>query len=585
MQRFVQSALREELRDKPFLVILPDLEARAKDYIGAFTTAAGLAGANAETIVSSVLLEHVAISSTIGSSSSTAAGAADGLSFDLTSDTLTSDTYHKCFREARYRTFCAAILAASANTSAGRREIILQGFGSGTSVCAKLLLGGSTSLAKKHSALGRLLDARGELADYLGWVTVVDPLTKVVPPLLLEWKWSGADGTDTVMMKQFISLKFPTIDWFNGPNGINALIAWKRSQKTLIAYTNPLDFYCTVQSVENISEFCHPLLRGIGASDTLPSPASGFTVASWCAFYAAHIKMALGLASLKEQIAWLEDASIQFVCWWVLVAETIYRFLNSSEADRATLTYLTTADCAPAEHLREKQKSKALVDQGRQLFDWMGRDGDGFARAPDPHSLPLLSANKGLLTQFSPKVDTPAGYKPVYKDPKDRGKGGGDGGKGGGAPQAPGSALHLWVWLSATALLLGKRVYDVALICQDCGVDVASICWPFALSLKKLENRLSVCDKHSSHADHKTTNSGAHRPIPGLDLTDVTQLAKYSRAATADELKKLPDAPAPQGKGSGAGRGGRGRGGGRGFGRGVSKQQRGRGRQNFRRPT
>ena len=79
VQRFVQSALREELRDKPFLVILPDLEARAKDYIGAFTTAAGLAGANAETIVSSVLLEHVAISSTIGSSSSTAAGAGAGV--------------------------------------------------------------------------------------------------------------------------------------------------------------------------------------------------------------------------------------------------------------------------------------------------------------------------------------------------------------------------------------------------------------------------------------------------------------------------------------------------------------------------
>ena len=117
VQRFVQSALREELRDKPFLVILPDLEARAKDYIGAFTTAAGLAGANAETIVSFVLLEHVAISSTSGGSSSTAAGSAEGVSFDLTSDTLTADTYQKCFREARYRTFCAAILATSADTS------------------------------------------------------------------------------------------------------------------------------------------------------------------------------------------------------------------------------------------------------------------------------------------------------------------------------------------------------------------------------------------------------------------------------------------------------------------------------------
>ena len=43
--RFGQSVLRSELRDKPFLVILPDLEARAVDYIGAFTSAAGKAGA------------------------------------------------------------------------------------------------------------------------------------------------------------------------------------------------------------------------------------------------------------------------------------------------------------------------------------------------------------------------------------------------------------------------------------------------------------------------------------------------------------------------------------------------------------
>ena len=577
--RFGQSVLRSELRDKPFLVILPDLEARAVDYIGAFTSAAGKAGADADTIVSLVLLEHVAISGSGAGSSTVTAGGSSDSSLDLSSDPLTADMYGKCFREARFRAFTSAILVASTDTCAGRRQIILEGFGSGTSLCAKLLLSGSVSLAKKHTSLGRLYDARGELPDYFGWVTVIDPVSKTVPPLLVEWKWSGPDGTDTAMMKQFCALKFSAIDWFNGANGINALVAWKRSQKTLIAYTDPMDFYSTVQSVESLSEFCHPLFRGIGAADVLASPSLGFTMASWCLFYIAHIKMALGLASLKEQIAWLEDASVQFVCWWVLVAETIHRFVNSSEADRATFTYLTTADCAPAEHLREKQKSKSLLDQGRQLFDWMGRDGAGFSRAPDPHSLPLLSAHKQMLKFFSPKVDTPAAFKPKGKDTNTKTKI-----PGGGAVGAatPGSAVHFWVWLTATTLLLGKSVYDVGLICSDFAVDIASVCWPFALSLKKGESRLSLCNKHGSHADHKTLDSGAHRPIPGLDLSSADQRKKYMRSATDAELAKLPAPPTGKGTGAGGGRGG----GGRGGSRGVSKRDRGRGRsQSFRRPA
>ena len=100
----------------------------------------------------------------------------------------------------------------------------------GATLACKMALIGGTALAKKHPSLGRLHDARGELADYFGWVTVVDPVTKAVPALLSEWKWSGADGMDTAMMKQYCGLKFASIDWFNGTNGINALTAWRRSQ-------------------------------------------------------------------------------------------------------------------------------------------------------------------------------------------------------------------------------------------------------------------------------------------------------------------------------------------------------------------
>lgn len=579
LQRFGQAVLRDEIRDSPFLTTLADLEQRAKDYVGALTTAAGQQGANAENIVTAVLLEHMA--GTLGGSGNSSAGSGSGRSagsaiFDDTEiDNVSVETYSKCFRESRFRAFSSQIANLRADTSSGRRDMILQGFSSGTALCAKLLLTGSKTLAKKHKSLALLFDARVELAAYFGWVMVVNPQTKVVPPLLVEWRWSGHDGLDTAMLKQFTALKFPTIDWHNGPNGINALIAWKRNQKRLIAYTDPLDFYCSVQTVQNLSDFCHPLFRGMGASDTLTSPNQGFTMASWCEFYIAHIKLALSLSSLKEQIAWLEDASIQFVLWWGLVAQTLYLFINSSQADTATLTALTTHDCAPAEHLREKQKSKELLDQGRQLFDWVGRSGNdhGFGKAPDPNNLPLLSVHRGMLKDFHPAVDTPAGVKPNPKSPIVPTKPGvpspkppGDGKKP--TPKAPGSLVFVWVWLSSTLLLYGRRVIDIALICQDFKIaDPSKYCWPFQVSAMIGAAKLAVCPKHGDPA-HKQLDAGAHAAIPGLNLRDPTQSAKYTRPATDAELAKLPSPPdgltGPAGKGSGGskahGKGGKGKG-------------------------
>ena len=61
IRRFWQTALREDLRGQPFLTVLPDLESSFVSLAPAFAAAAALPNANAETIMSTVLREHVAI--------------------------------------------------------------------------------------------------------------------------------------------------------------------------------------------------------------------------------------------------------------------------------------------------------------------------------------------------------------------------------------------------------------------------------------------------------------------------------------------------------------------------------------------
>ena len=121
--------------------------------------------------------------------------------------------------------------------------------------------------------------------------------------------------------------------------------------------------------------------------------------------------------------------------------------------------------------------------------------------------------------------------------------------------QAPGSARHLWVWLTTNAsLLYAKLVWDITQICVDFDVsDPSAYCWPVLVTRKSVNNCLAVCNKHQ-RAAHKHPTQGAHERIRGFDPNDHTIVTRYSRAATAEELAKLPNAlraqpGAPDGRG------------------------------------
>ena len=90
LQRFGQTALREELRGQDFLVILPDLEAAALQYAAVFATAAAVAGATAESVVTAVLAAYTSVST--GAALPGGGGGGGGLTTDPTTTAESTDT-------------------------------------------------------------------------------------------------------------------------------------------------------------------------------------------------------------------------------------------------------------------------------------------------------------------------------------------------------------------------------------------------------------------------------------------------------------------------------------------------------------
>ena len=559
IERIAQALLPSGARDQPFLIRLPSVESALMENDSTLSIAAGATGATGETILTALLTEHLAVTAGGGGSGPSGTPAVPPSAIDAISE----DTYSKALRHARFTAFVMAGAVHDTSTSTGRRSLILEGFSSGAGICSRMLVTGSEKLARRHAALGRLNDCREDLPSYFGYLHVVDPVLNTVPPLLKEWKWNGLDGQDLVLMTQFLNFAFADMDWFNGANGINALVARRRNQKEAVSYTDPYDFYSTVQSIEDLSDFGHRCFCGLGAADTLTSPTLGFTMKTWCEFYLAHIKLAFGLASLEEQVAWLEDAAIQFLIWFGLAAASLRRFIYGSNLDTATLGALTSSDCDPAQHLREKQVSLQTYNEGRNLFSWMQNSAS--KRPPSTVVLPLLSANRQMIKEYVPRVQAPG--RPLTATLQSK------------QPQPPGSMTHLWTWLAeGVELLFGSRVWLIGQICTDFGIsDWRVYCWSVLVSTKQGGAKLAVCGQRND-PNHRGLQAVSHQPPAGLDLSDKATRAKYSRDATDAEKKRLPKPPVG-GKGvggGGGGGGGGGRGRGKGKGRGIAKRGRGR---------
>ena len=278
-------------------------------------------------------------------------------------------------------------------------------------------------------------------------VLTVDRLTLLVPARLAEWTWAGRQGTNTDMMRAFMSFKLQPFEWFNGENGINSINATKLGPHMAPAFTHPLDVYATTQGIKQLSDYIHRLTCAIGAPDTV-SALIGFTMLTWGQFYTDHLEHAFSLATLEEQVAWLDDAAQQFHLALGVAEIQIMQFVLSTQPDVARLVCLLPIDCAPAEHLRRKEANLRHIERQADSRSWFsapklpGRD-------PATVALPLLSAYSNLVHFFVPlTAGTAKKHPPGTKRPRP-----GDGTIATPA-LAPGSLVHTWMWLDPNKTLL-----------------------------------------------------------------------------------------------------------------------------------
>ena len=68
------------------------------------------------------------------------------------------------------------------------------------------------------------------------------------------------------------------------------------------------DHYCIPSVMEDLADFAQIPFSAIGMPSVV-DPADGYSMASFCRFYAKHLKLAGRLETKYEQLQWLETSA------------------------------------------------------------------------------------------------------------------------------------------------------------------------------------------------------------------------------------------------------------------------------------
>ena len=175
-----------------------------------------------------------------------------------------------------------------------------------------------------------------------------------------------------------------------------------------------------------------------GAPDVVDKSV-GFTMLTFGAFYRAHLKRAFSLATLEEQVSWLDDAALQFHLALGVIQIQLGQFILSTQPDLAKMVCILPRDCAPLEHLCRKETNLLLLERNLNAISWINPPKLA-GKSPHAVTLPLLSNHPGLVRFFTPLTAGPAkkGGPPGRPSNKLKQKGGAD--AGGTAPDT--AATH-----------------------------------------------------------------------------------------------------------------------------------------------
>ena len=558
--RVQQALVPAELRKTSLLSGLPDVEIALTEVRALLDEASRLPGATADTIVEAAITSTAAITrATSDITSNGAPGGPDGAGA-LTGQVATQ----QALLHPSFLSLATALAPLSATTGAERRNILLSAAKSRCVIAIQVLVAGTRALARLHPALGKILDSRSELSSYFGKAMTMDlTFPFAIHERHRTFTWTGERGDETYAMGLFLNLAFRSMDFMNGPVGINALRALMLGPNQPRSYTHPLDFYTTERGVTSLCLMLHRLLLAIGAPDIVLI-AIGFTMVTWGEFYILHIMRACELGTLEDQVRWLDFAANQFCLFLTVVETSVRQWVYSTQPGPATLATIAPWDCPPAVALRNMCKDLTAINLDADRRSWGVLDRPK-GTLPHVDDLPKLSAYPHLVVHFHPpdsaepppaaaKRPLPAAKTPTVtpkaKVPKTTAAK--PPAKPKGSPSttatawAPGTHVNTWKWLKMNSLLLmGAWVWDVGAIVRNLKIaGPNSLCWAMLLSKRIGSSLRALYPAGNQAADAFVLN-------PLVTPNDNAFRNKYARMATTAEKAQVTQQtqPTPNGKG------------------------------------
>ena len=420
LRRSAAALLESRVIDGPMEEWMSPLEERLVSQLPLLRRTANAPNATADNFVGELERDAAAIAARRSSApppSSLASGAAS-------SSAPHGDAYEAALSTQPFREFAAAFAGYDISTVDGCLCGIAAGFSPKCILTVRVLCYGERTIARRHEQLGRLLEARPHLYSHFTLHLMADVETGEVPSYRREWSITGADGSDTLFLEQFLRQDIHLMAW------AHMACKWQHAL-TGSANSSPLecppdaDHFCVPSFIRVIIDLGERLFGAMGLPALLPLP-QGFTWRTWWVFYIDHVNFVSRLPSRERMLDWLDDAHLQALAALRLMSTTLKALLTCSAPGSRALGALLPTDCQPARILREKRKELSELF-GSGLLDALLHDqSDGTVAVDDGRAYwPRRSERHGTTSRTAPvphsssaAADKPAVERRQHKRPR-----------------------------------------------------------------------------------------------------------------------------------------------------------------------
>ena len=341
-RRLSNGLLPSELRSAALVDRLPELERKLLERVAFMDTAIDTAAQplSAGDLVATVLAESVVTTAT---HTGPAAVPADQPATDAAGSVLRDRELNEALIDANFRQCALALASIDDSTADGRRAALAAAFNAKSVIITRLLLHGSSKLARSHELLARLHSLRPYLYDYLSYCQTLQP-DGSRSARAAKWSWTGEANECDTQLKLFLRQDYVGMNWIDGPYGAHGLKMILTGAH--IAPIDPVDHYVVIAALEELSAFGASTFAAIGFPAHVPA-ADGFSWRTFLNFYIAHLKHATSLSTNDEVRTWLSKSDTYFRSALREMGRAVRRVLESPRPKDEVLHALLPPD-APA---------------------------------------------------------------------------------------------------------------------------------------------------------------------------------------------------------------------------------------------